>query len=240
MVSANDRVTELDRAELAEPDPQRPDRRWFVWFLSALALNVMGIFWLAVRADSPESLRNVLDVLMQSAIGIAVAVVAFRALTYFPYRTSDLMIMVLVLSLAMKLTLSVLQRFAAIGLLHHGFASGDHLGELVQTCMITGSILIGGGAFALRTCQKLEIQRPLPRAVALVAGMLSLPAAAGTLVFGLLIFVEVIRAKPDYSYTPMFAALWLGSIGLSLVNVTNMGRMLMLRAVVSAKDHLAR
>ena len=236
MVAVNDGAAELDKAELAESDPQRPDRRWFVWFLTALALNVMGIFWLAVRADSPESLRNVLDVLMQSAIGIAVAVVAFRALTYFPFRTSDLMIMVLVLSVAMKLTLSVLQRFSAIGLLHHGFASGENLGELVQTCLVTGSILVGGGALALRTCQKLEIQRPLPRTVALIAGMLSLPAAAGTLVFGLLILMEVLKDKPDYAYTPMFAALWLGSIGLSLVNVMNLGRMLMLRTVVSAKS----
>ena len=235
MATLGDRSTELDAAALAEPDPQRPDRRWFVWFLIALGVNVAGIFWLAVRADSPQSLRNVLDILMQSAIGIAVAVLAFRALTYFPFRASDLMIMVLVLSVAMKLTLKVLQSFSNIGLIHSGFASEEHLGELFQTCLITGSILIAGGAFALRTCQKLQIERPIPRGASIVAGMLALPAAAGSLVFGLLIFFEVLKTKPDYSDTPMFAALWLGSIGLSLVNVTNFGRMLMLRSVVSAK-----
>ena len=235
MASRSDRSTDLDAAELAEPDPQRPDRRWFVVFLIVLSVNVAGIFWLAVRADSTEALRNILDILMQSAVGIAVAVLAFRALTYFPFRVSDLMIMVMVLSVAMKLTVKVLQSFANIGLLHHGFASEEHLGELVQTCLITGSILIGGGAFALRTGQKLQIEKPVPRGVAILSGMLALPAAAGSLVFGLLIFFEVLKSKPDYAYTPMFAALWLGSIGLSLVNVVNMGRMLMLRSEIDSK-----
>lgn len=224
---------------LGEPDPDRLERRLFNVFWIVFVATVLSLFWLALRADSPPTIRSVLDVLMQSALGIAVAVLAFRALMLFPFRTPDLFLMVLVLSVAMKLALTVLQRFSAVGLIHHGFADGDHLGELFLTCLITGSILIGGGAFALRMCHKLSIERPAPRALAITAGMLFLPAAAGTVAFGLLILMEVLKPKPDYSNSPLFAVLWIGSIVLTVVNIINFGRMLMLRAEISSRERLA-
>ena len=225
-------------ADDAESSPTQ--RRLSAWFVIALAINVMGVLWMALREDSPTGIREVLDVLMQAALGFAVALLAFRMLTYFPFRTTDLLAMVLLLSVAIKATLTLAARFSAIGLLHAGFASSEHLGELVQTCLISTSILVGGAALGLRTCQRLSIEKPLQRILVLVSAMLSLPALAGTLVFGLLLLFVILQPGQNLSSAPMVAVLWLLSIFISVVNLTYLGKMLTLRAEISARERLAQ
>jgi hypothetical protein len=238
-VAVEDSAARQDQWIPDDAEASSTQRRIFVWFIVVVGINVLGILWMALRAESPSSIREVLDILMQAALGLAIALLAFRTLTYFPYRTTDLFVMVLLLSVAMKVTLSVAARFSNIGLIHAGFASSEHIGELVQTCLISASVLIGGGAIGLRTCQKLSIERPLQRAVVLVSAMLSLPAAAGSVVFGLLLVVEVLKPGADLRSAPLIAALWLLSIGISVVNLSYLGKMLTLRAVISAQERLA-
>jgi hypothetical protein len=229
-----------------DPDSQQPiagslhgpDRPIIAGFFIALGLSIAGLLWLAVRAESPASVRLVLDIFVQLALGISVALLAFRALMAFPFRISDLIVMVLVLSLSLQAVLFVIWRFYDIGLLHPGSAPREHPGEIAQTCLIIESLLLAGGSFALRTCHRLKIQSAAVRAITLISGMLVLPGAAGTIAFLVLIGMQV--SLGEYLYLPVFALLWLASLGVTILNVINLARLMMLGAEITAQEHLPR
>ena len=226
-------------SEQPTPDsPPGPDRPIIVGFFVALGLSITGLLWLAVRADSPPSVRMVLDIFLQVALGASALLVAFRALMAYPFRISDLLVMVLLLSLAMKAVLDTVARFYAIGLLHADADAGEHFGATAQICLIVGSLLLAGGAFALRTLYRLNIQSAAIRTVTLISGMLALPAAAGTVAFLVLIAMQV--SLGEYFYIPVFTLLWFASVGVTVLNVVNLARLLTLRAEITAHEHFPR
>ena len=212
-----------DPIEPSESAPEKPSAQKLVaGFYVVLGLCLAGLLWLAVRAESPASVRTILDIFMQLALGGSVVVLAFLALVAYPYRTADLIVMVTVLSISMKVVLDVIGRFSAIGLIHASFAGPEHIGEIAQTCLLSASVLLAGGAFALRTCQRANIHRPLPRIMTIVSGMLALPAAAGSIAFFMLLIIQLV--KGDSENAPAFAALWILSMGITLNNVGNIVR----------------
>jgi hypothetical protein len=213
-----------------------PDRPIIVGFFAALGLSVAGLLWMALRADSPPSVRLVLDIFLQVALGASAVLVAFRALMASPFRISDLLVMVLLLSLAMKVVLDIVTRFSAIGLLHADADTGERFGVTAQICLIVGSLLLAGAAFALRTLHHLNIDRPATRIITLASGMLALPAAAGALAFLVLIVMQLVGN--DFHYVPLFAVLWAVSLGVTLFNIANLARLMALRAEVTAHEHL--
>ena len=210
---------------------------WF-WFALILGVNVAGLIWLAVRAESPPFLRGVLDIFMKSATGAAAAYVAFRALLHFPYRFPDLLVMVSVLSLGMKATVDFVKGLAVIGVVSTELASGERFGETFQLCLWSGSLLVAGAALGLRHCTLLKIDSTAARAVTLVAAMLVLPAMAGVVVFPVMLIRSFLTGGSDAQFATTMLVLWVGSLIASSVNTRCFMRTLTLNAEVDAQEKL--
>ena len=210
---------------------------WF-WFALILGVNVVGLVWLAVRAESPPFLRGILDIFMNTATGAAAAYVAFRALLHFPYRFPDLLVMVSVLSLGMKATVDFVKGLANIGYVSHELASGERFGEMFQLCLWSGSILIAGAALGLRHCTLLKIESVPARAATLIAGMLVLPALAGVVVFPVMLIRAFLLGHSDAEFGVVMLLLWIGSMLASSVNTRCFMKTLTLNAEVDAQEKL--
>ncbi len=209
-------------------------------FAAIFGISIVSVTWLAVRADSPGFVRGSLDFLMHVASGGLVAYIAFRALFLYPFRTLDLLVIVLVLSLGMKLTLDMLDTFGklAVGLkLRVKSAESDEAGTAFQFCLIAGSILLLGGAWGLRSCALLKIERASTRALAVAAGMLAIPAGAGLAAFPVLILSHVLREETSAATTE-YLILWLVCIAATTVNVVYFIRAMTLNTEIQARENL--
>jgi hypothetical protein len=231
MMSAEENQTEETEVDAAERG------LWF-WLALILCVNVAGLIWLAVRADSPQSVRGILDIMLHSAMGAAVTYLAFRALLRFPFRFPDLLIMVTVLSLGMKATVDFVRGLAALGIVSTDLASGERFGEIFQLCLWSGSVLVAGAAFGLRHCTLLKIDRLIPRAVCLIAGMLALPAAAGVTVFPIMMIRELLLQHVDVSRLMWLLLESIGSLAATIINSRNFMQTLTLNTEVGAKEKM--
>jgi len=235
----NGAVEENGAESAAEPDsavPRGPERTLFWWFCGLMGVNVASIVWLALRAESPSYLRGILDVFLQGATGAVVAYFAFRALFLYPFRIFDLLAIVLVLSLGLTATVDVLERLSGIGLIresweHEAFAYGG----ICQCCLISTSILVGGAALGLRHCALLKTERPLARVLTTVAGMLALPAAAGTVAFLVPVFSALSQAPAQ---ALLWALLWLMSIVVTGANAVLFIKTLTLQEEIKAQEKM--
>jgi hypothetical protein len=232
--SGND-DSDSQRRELAKSTA--PQRSLLFWFVLILGINVAGLLWLSVRAQSPDYLRGVLDAFFHTAAGGAVAYFAFRALLRYPYRFPDLLIIVTILSLGMKATLQVLASFEALGVLHASTEAGVRYGQMFQICLLTGSVLLAGAALGLHNCHTLKISATGVRLMCITAGMLALPAAAGTAAFPVLLVSEFAgRARGDVAL--LFLLRWVGSVVITVININYFIRSLILKTEVQAQEML--
>lgn len=240
----------------SEPDPdneesggdeglRRGNRSLMRLFFVLVAVNVAGLVWIAVRAGSPGEIRLALDVMFQLAIGTTVALFAFRAISSFPYRTTDLMGMTFMLAGWAKWTVDSVRGFAQTGFLPGG---GSMVGILIQYFLLSASALLAGAAVGLWACQRLRIEPPFARLRVILPAMLALPAAAGCAAFLALALGEfgereaekVISKRPVQSETYMGRALvwmllWFASAIITLFNTITFIRALALQAEVKDK-----
>jgi hypothetical protein len=187
--------------------------RWMVVFLCTSAA---GTLWLALRADSPPSVRQLLDTILEMAIGILVALGAYRLLVFFPFRILDLLVIVLGLGLGVKGTLEALESASRSGLLDLGpIDARENLGTLVLSCLLTGSLLLAGAALGLRYCVRLKLSGSGARVAAIVSGMLSFPACVGVFAFPGLILLDLL-AEHQLGERAL-AYLGLGAVSLVVV-----------------------
>ena len=127
--------------------PPLAERTWVKWIVILLALNLMGMVWLGIRTESPEYLRKVLDFLFQIGVGGLATYVAFRILNLFSFRMLDLIAIVMVLSLGVKFTIDVLEKFLRASKMWIDLEQNKlELGTILQTCMFTSSVLLAGAA----------------------------------------------------------------------------------------------
>ena len=212
-------------------------QRGFIWFFAILALNVVSLLWLSVRAGSPSSVAVVLDFFFHSAIGGAVIFFAFRMVFWYPFRFTDLLTIVLILSLGLRVILNLLFELSRLGVVGDLFAPRG-AGNLVQACLLCGSVLLAGAAMGLRHCHILKIDKPVARALTVASGMVALPAMAGVATFPVLILRDVLYPKSSSHETHILALHWIGSIAASIVNAVCFVRTLSLKSVIDAQEKL--
>jgi hypothetical protein len=228
--------------ELASPSesPGRsPDQNLFFVFSILLTVVLAGVLWLALSSSTPPKLRGSMDMLLQLAFGGTLAYGGFRMLLVFPFRFPDLLAIVIVLSLGLKAQVDVLEVLNS-----HGITSdfmGDDQRKLsitLQVCMITASILLIGAALGLRHCHLLKIEKPLPRLLAIVSGMLVLPAVAGVFSFPVFLLRDAMTEKVVTDDTPALLLLWLASIICTVVNASHAIRTLSLKEEINAREKM--
>jgi hypothetical protein len=210
---------------------------WF-WFALILGVNVVGLVWLSVRAESPPFVRSVLDIFLHGATGALAAYLAFRALLRFPYRFPDLLIMVSVLSLGMKMTVDFVKDLGAMGIVSTDLASGERFGEIFQLCLWSGSVLVAGAALGLRNCTLLKIDSFFRRALTLISGMLVLPAMAGVVVFPVMLVRSLFAGHMSTLFAVAMLAQWIGSVVATSINSRCFMKTLTLTAEVDAQEKL--
>ena len=233
-----------------------PERRLLIWFLALVALSAASLLWLACRAESPSYLRSAMDFCMQAALGGLVAYLAFRTLFLYQFHLSDLLLMVLVLSLGMKITIEEAQRLAMLDIINERIGDPEHWGELLQICLVVGSVLLLGAAFGLRSCQARKLDKTLPRLLNILAGMLALPAAAGVAVFpvwlmhlaGMLklpdtvVPVQLLPHVREHASPARFSLLillyWFCSIFITAINSVNLIKNLTLTVEINAREKM--
>ncbi|MGD0092197.1 MAG: hypothetical protein ABSE73_19960 [Planctomycetota bacterium] len=214
-----------------------PEHRLSWWFCGVLGANVAGILWLAVRAESPPYLQGLLDSFMHFATGAVVAYFAFRALFLYAFHLLELLAMVLVLSVGVKLTLTVLDKWSAVGLISMTLDDPARPGKVFQICLLTGSVLLAGAAWGLRHCTVLKLEHQLARLASIVAGMLALPAAAGLAAFP----VPLLRGLGDKSHVALvWLLLWLLCLLITGLNTVLFVKTLTLREEITAQEKLAK
>lgn len=202
---------------------------------AVVTINFMAMLWMAVRSNSDAATRNVLDAMAQLALGASAAFVAYRLLMLYPFRILDLMTIVMTLAAGTKVVIDALTSFSQYSLIFEGqVRDSEKFGPVMLTVLLSCSVLMAGAALGLRYCARLKIDRPLPRAWAVISGMLSLPASAGFLVFALL-FLSTIsdrdaffsgeessaraaRARQLGDFMAVSVLLWIGSLVLCISN----------------------
>lgn len=221
-----------------ENAPSPSERVLLHAFLTVLILNAIGVVWLALRSESPPHVRMVLDAIAQTGGGLILTYVGFRALLLYPYRVTDLFVIVMLLSLGMKATIDVLHAFSSIGFLRSNFSGTDNFGEIFQACMVTGSILLIGAAWGLRKCHLLKISTVGMRTLTITAGTLALPAAAGVFAFPVLLlrFVLTGEAQPN----PLsLIVLFILSSAITILNLGQMMKTLTLKEEINVKEKMS-
>ncbi|MCY3024482.1 MAG: hypothetical protein NTW87_36365 [Planctomycetota bacterium] len=231
---AQDGTADAD-GEAEDSSAASPERALVWWFVGVLAVNVAGVVWVAVRTESPSFVRSILDFFLYSASGAFVAYFAFRALFLYSFRLSDLLVIVLVLSLGMKATIDVLSSFSALGVINVNLVEPGRVGQVFQVCLLTGSILLAGAALGLRHCTILKLEGAFARVLIIVAGMLALPAAAGSAAFPVPAVRQVMN-EPQQAL--VWLLLWFVSLGLTGVNVVYFIRTLTLRTEIKSQEKL--
>lgn len=237
----------MNGAEQKDPDGE-PDeenesppmsggaRSLLFWFLVILGINVVSMLWLAVRADSPAYIRNILDFFLYGVVGATTAYFAFRALFLFPFRMSDLFVIVMLLSLELKIAVDQVNQLSMLNLLGYEVGDPEHLGQIFQVCLLAASVAVGGAAFGLRHCQLLKIDGTFGRALTIMSGMLSLPAAAGIAAFLVLAVLSLSNGQTSEALVLML--LWFGSMAITGLNVAYFIRTVTLNAEIAAQEKM--
>jgi hypothetical protein len=247
----HNRYDNADEAEQYATDPaddtslvtgRSPERQFIGWFFLLLGMVILSLVWLAVRESSPSYVRTILDFFMNVATGGAVAFVAFRALFLYRFRFFDLLAMVAGLSLGLHQTVELLKSLSQFGIFGEQYSIEDpqNVGKVIQLCMIVSSLLMAGCALGLRHCAILKIENGSLRILAIIAGMYSLPAAAGIATFPVVILRELVVPRGRSEHIPIYALLWVISIVFTIVNVAHFIRTLTLKAQIDATEHLAK
>lgn len=227
--------------EQAEPlksgSPGTAERRLLKWFFVLIVASACGLLWLSFRSDCPAYVRIAMDFVIYLSTGAIIAYLAFRALFLYPFRFPELLAIVLVLSWAMKTTVDTLSDLAALGLISSYQEEPQKLGQMFQICLIVGSLLLLGTAFGLRTCYLLKLDRAISRLVAVVAGTLVLPAAAGVIAFPVLLIRELATGQVGDS-APWFVLLWMLSFVVTGINAANFVKGMTLTAQIDAQEKM--
>ncbi len=193
--------------------------RWALWVLLLIGGPAAGLVWVALRIESPPDLRPILDAMLQVCIGVAVIVAAYRLLSLFPYRTLDLLTIVVVLSAGLFTTLWILEDLSRAGLFFEGgLQNKDALGVVIFWCLMMSSVLLGGAALGMRFCERLGLDTPFARCWAVFCGMLALPAAAGMPGFGVFTIFELASLENMAPETNVYVAFWIGSCVVTCFN----------------------
>lgn len=201
-----------------EPPPPA-GKKWLTPVLLILAANVVGMGWLAVRQGSSESTRVLIDASIQVVCGALLVFFAYRMLTRFPFRTTELMTMVMLLSLGELVTLEALGTFRQASLVLEGRDKEALLGPTLQACLFTAAMLLAGGALGLRYCEKLKLDGTLSRMWAVASGMLALPSVTGFLGFVALAVSEVAGPDGPSDLLGSYLLLWFASCIFLLSNI---------------------
>lgn len=212
-----------------EPEvPDRPldppvsgDRLLLRWTLILLAASLTGAGWLAARASTSGMARVVLDALLNIGFGSLIALTAYRVVVRFPFRTLDLLAMVVVLSLGIKLTLDALQSASRYALVSMGsIEAREQIGTVALWCLLTSSVLLAGAALGLRYCVRLKLDAPLARLAAIVHGMLFFPASVGLFAFPALVVSDLFgeAPNPDTELTATYLLLFVMSLYVMIRN----------------------
>ena len=173
-------------------DPPPSGRVWARWFFILFAVNIMGLIWLAVRSESGEKMGSIQDSMVQIGIACVVAFGAFRALTLFPFRITDLLAIVVLLGMGIGVALEMLKGVSKSSLgSGHDLNPQSNLPLAVQTVLFALSLLILGAAIGLRYCHRLKFESALIRIGAIVYGMFFLPSLAGVFAFPALFLLEL-------------------------------------------------
>jgi hypothetical protein len=237
---------EFDRPDPAEDTSlvtgRSPERQLVVWFFLLLGLVILSMIWLAMRKSSPPYVRTILDFFLNVATGGAVAFVAFRSLFLYRFRFFDLLAIVAGLSLGMHQTVELLKSLALYGVFGERYSVDDpqNVGKVIQICLVVSSVLMAGSALGLRHCAILKIESGPRRVLAIIAGMYSLPAAAGIATFPVLILRDLVIPGSPRNQLPVYTLLWITSIVFTIINVAYFIRTLTLKAEIDATEHLAK
>jgi len=221
---------EIEVSEKGDAGLRGASRKLMFWFFVTIGANVAGLIWLAVRANSPAEVRTALDVLFQIATGATVAIFAFRTLVSYPFLTSDLFGMVMVLAAWAKWTVDSVRGFSQLGFVAD--RGGLHIGTAIQFFLLSASVLVAGAALGLWACQRLKIERPLARLTRIVPAMLSLPAAAGCAAFLVLALGEFNPQSKNMTRALLWMILWFAALILTVLNAATFIRALALRAEI--------
>lgn len=208
----------VDPAPVLEPPPPA-GKRWLTPVLLVLAANVIGMGWLAVRQGSSDSTRLLIDASIQVLCGALLVFFAYRVLTRFPFRTTELMTMVVLLSLGELVTLETLKTFRQASLVLEGRDKEALLGPTLQACLFVAAVLLVGGALGLRYCEKLKLDGTLSRMWAVASGMLALPAVTGFFGFVVLAVSEIAGPDGPTDLLGIYLLLWFASCTLLLSNI---------------------
>ena len=225
-------------------DPPPSGKIWARWLFILMGVNLMGLVWLAVREESSENLRGVLDSMVQIGIAGVVAVAAFRALVLYPFRITDLFIMVIMLGMGVGISLEALKGLSHTSLgMERDLNPQSNIALAVQTVLFTLSLLVLGAALGLRYCVRLKLERPMVRAAAIINGMLALPAMAGVFAFPALLVLELNLSKngvADKGNSGRYLILWAFSLVCVAKNTVLLLRSLALQAQVKEKPPEAK
>ena len=219
-------------------DPPPPGWRWARWLFILMGVNLMGLLWLAVREESGENVRVLLDSMVQIGMAAVIALAAFRALAAYPFRITDLFVMVIMLGMGIGVALEALHGISRTSLgMGRDLNPQSNLPLAVQWVLFTLSLLILGAALGLRYCQRLGLERPLERAGAVISGMLALPATAGVFAFPALMLLDLSISRngvDDKGHSGRYLVLWVISLVCVAKNTVLLMRSLALQA--SVKD----
>jgi len=223
-----------ERSAIENEAERQPTTSIFRWVLGIIALNVVGYLWLALRVAVPQSVQPAIDIFFQAGAALLLAYFAFRALFLYRFQLTDLLTIVLVLSVGMQQTVRVFQEFSALGLVGLAPRSPEFGVAIFQACLLMATVLVAGAAFGLLYCQRATVTTAGARAVAIAAGMLVLPAAAGVVSFPILLLVDVLGEESTNG--PLYGALWCASLIVSVINTKHFVRLLALRAEINARE----
>jgi hypothetical protein len=237
MTDTSDDEPEEQAEPLKSGAPGAPERRLLMWFFALMVASACGLLWLSFRSDCPPYVRIAMDFVIYLSTGGIVAYLAFRALFMYPFRFPELLAIVMVLSWAMKQTVDTLADLAAVGLISSYTEEPQKLGQIFQICLIVGSVLLVGTAFGLRTCFLLKLERAASRLIAVVAGTVALPAAAGVVAFPTLLIRELATGAVGDSAL-WFIFFWMLSIVATGINIANFIKGMTLTAQIDAQEKM--
>ncbi|HYF50867.1 MAG TPA: hypothetical protein VEJ63_15740 [Planctomycetota bacterium] len=223
-------------AELATVEPT-PDRRMFVLFAIVVGVSMLGILWLAVRASTPDAVRDSMDFVLQTGMGALVAYAGFRALVLYPFRFFDLFVIVATLALFMSGAIQTIEAVERSGYFE-AVRNSSMLGVTVQICCIAASILLAGAALGLRHCLLLKIESTPKRMLTVFSGMLALPGAAGFFVFPVLVLGDALSTEGTSPDTPAYLLFWLISVIAVVVDCVCLVKTMALTHEIQAQEKM--
>jgi hypothetical protein len=211
------------------------DRRLFYFMAFVLGAVVLGLFWLALRSNTQQSVREAMDFAFQLGLGGVLVIAGFGLLLLFPFRIAELLAIVIVLSFLMKVILQTLDRLKTSGTWAVFFGesssggAGAGLGLTLELCMIAACLFLTGAAWGLRHCVVLKIENTFSRVFAVIAGMLVIPSAAGFFVFPVMVLKDALSRDGFSEDSSTFLVGWAISVLATILNSYYLIRTMTLR-----------